>query len=112
MGSPHEHLWVPLPGLELYPHRICVCGAFWAPGGTRVGENSISISPTAAGDVVRWSGTQAAVQAGDLGMNTTSGRPSAFVGGSAQDLAVLSDITGGSSPLHDIWRLSLLHQGG
>lgn len=59
--------------------------------GVKFGENSIEMSPSGVGDVLRWSGTQAAVGAGDLGMNVGTGRPSAYVGGAAEALAILSE---------------------
>lgn len=46
-------------------------------------------------DVVRWSGSQPSVAAGDIGMDVATGRPAAFVGGVNSPLAVLSDIPGG-----------------
>lgn len=54
--------------------------------GVQFGENSITLSPSGVGDVVRWSATQAAAALGDLGMSTATGRPSAFIGGSARNL--------------------------
>lgn len=48
------------------------------------GKKSITIA-AANVDLIRWSATQAALAAGDIGMNTTTGRPSMFVGGSARD---------------------------
>lgn len=52
----------------------------------KAGLATITLSPSGIGDVVRWSGTQAAVGAGDLGMNQSTGRPSAFIGGSARNI--------------------------
>jgi hypothetical protein len=51
----------------------------------RAGRNSITLGPS-GNDLVRWSATQASTAAGDLGMNTTSGRPSEFVSSVAQDI--------------------------
>lgn len=53
---------------------------------------SIESSPSGVGDVQRWSSAQAALQALDLGM-ASSGRPSMFVGGAAQEAAHLGDVT-------------------
>lgn len=52
----------------------------------RFGENSISISPDIGGvkDLLRWSGTQAALAPGDLGMSTATGRPSFYYDGAAR----------------------------
>lgn len=50
------------------------------------GRNSISLSPSGVGDVIRWSSSQAPVAAGDLGMDPTTGRPQARIGGSTRDL--------------------------
>ena len=81
----HQHNFVPIK--RGYPQKICTCGAM------KIGANTITMSPGGT-DVVRWSATQAATAAGDVGMNTTSGRLSTFVGGGAADVAVLSDLSG------------------
>lgn len=57
----------------------------------KFGKNSITVDPGGV-DVIRWSGTQAAIAAGDIGMNVVSGRPQAFVGGINQSAAMLGDI--------------------
>lgn len=73
MGRRCTHLW-------LWPwqrSRRCIkCGVFES---LTVGQNSITLSPAGVGDVIRWSATKAAVAAGDLGMNQTSGKPSAYI---------------------------------
>lgn len=51
------------------------------------GENSITLSPAGIGDVVRWSGSVNAQASGDLGMNTTTGRPNFYDGSSTQTVA-------------------------
>lgn len=58
-----------------------------------VGEHSITLDPGGS-DVIRWSATTNAAQAGDVGMNTTTGRPSAFIGGAAQKLGSGLDVFG------------------
>lgn len=55
------------------------------------GKESITCSPAGVGDVVRWSATQLAVAAGDIGMDVATGRPSVFVGGVATPLATSTD---------------------
>jgi len=67
-----------------------VCGAF---KNVQIGSNTIEGAPDGL-DLFRWDGTQAALQAGDLGMNTSSGRISLYVDGSAQDVALLSEAGG------------------
>ncbi len=62
--------------------------------GVKFGENSITMSPSGVGDVVRWDGTQAAAALGDLGMNVTSGKPTAYVDGAARSLADVSEFGG------------------
>lgn len=57
----------------------------------KAGENTITLSPGGV-DVLRWSSTIAPVAAGDLGMNVTSGRPSAFVGAASEALALQSEV--------------------
>lgn len=52
-----------------------------------VGEHSISLSPAGVGDVARWSATKNSVAAGDLGMDTATGRPQAFIGSGNKALA-------------------------
>lgn len=56
--------------------------------GVSFGENSITMSPSGVGDVVRWSAAQAAADVRDLGMDA-NGRPSAYIGGAAR--AILGD---------------------
>jgi len=62
--------------------------------GVKFGEHSITCSPAGVGDVVRWSASQVAVAAGDLGMNVATGRPQAFVGGVNVTLATTTDTAG------------------
>lgn len=51
---------------------------------------SITLSPAGVGDVIRWLASKAAVALGDIGMDTTTGRPSAFVHGAAHALSLQS----------------------
>lgn len=80
----HVHKFTPLK--KGFPQKICVCGELRGISAIKVGKNTIDVGAAGAGDIIRWSGTQAALQAGDLGMNVTSGRPSAFIDGEAKDL--------------------------
>jgi hypothetical protein len=69
---------------------MCACG--YVEGiRTKVGQNTIDVGAGGAGDVIRWSGTQAALAAGDIGMSAltsedANGRPSAFVMSEARSL--------------------------
>lgn len=65
--------------------------------GVRFGENSIEMSPSGVGDVVRWSATKNAVAAGDLGMNTSTGRPSFFDGSTVRNVAHTDELGGGGT---------------
>jgi len=75
-----RHFW-------LWPWQRCkrciVCGAFQT---LQAGENTITSSPSAGFDVLRWSGSQNALQAGDLGMDTATGRPQAYIHSANRDL--------------------------
>lgn len=57
----------------------------------KFGDNTITVDPGGV-DVIRWSATQASVAAGDLGMNTVTGRPQAFVSGVNKSLATTTDV--------------------
>jgi hypothetical protein len=61
------------------------------------GERSITCSPAGVGDVIRWSASKPAIAAGDIGMDTATGRPAAFVGGVSAPLATSADVTAASS---------------
>jgi len=67
-----------------------------------VGAASITVSPAGVGDVIRWSATKAAIAAGDIGMDVTTGRLQMYVGGVTSAAAIASDITalGTSSTLN------------
>jgi len=52
----------------------------------QAGENTIESTPVLGHDVLRWSGSQNALQAGDLGMDVSNGRPQMFRGGTSRDL--------------------------
>lgn len=61
----------------------------------KVGKNTIDVGGAGAGDVIRWSGAQAALAAGDLAMDTVSGRPRAFIEGESKDLCHIDESEGG-----------------
>lgn len=67
------------------PIFVCVCGML------KVGKNTISMSP-AGSNVMRWSATQAALAAGDLGMDVATGEPQAFVGGSSKAILTTASL--------------------
>ena len=77
----HRHNWVRLG--NPFP-LACACGAMKVPG-LHTGRRSITLGPSGS-DLIRWSATQASTALGDLGMNTTSGRPSEFVSAAARDV--------------------------
>jgi hypothetical protein len=52
-----------------------------------VGKNSIRVGSSTGADLIRWTGSQAALAAGDIGMNITSGSPQAFIRGANVDMA-------------------------
>jgi hypothetical protein len=62
--------------------------------GVTFGERSIAISPNVGGikDILRWSAAQVALAAGDLGMDTATGRPQAFIGGATKSMADTSQV--------------------
>lgn len=94
---PHKHKLVFWK--KGYPLRMCKCG-YMDGIYPKIGKNSIDVGAAGAGDVIRWSATQAALQAGDLGMSASSaesanGRPSAFIQGDAHDLIAVEGVRGG-----------------
>lgn len=90
----HSHRWVPIKkGYEKC--LVCQCGAMHVRG-VQVGDNTITMSPSGVGDVIRWSATQNALALGDLGMNVTTGRPSVFVSGAARALIHTAEFVGGA----------------
>lgn len=79
-------------------HRARLRFASWFLRGVRVesmqfGENTIAFNPGGAGDIIRWSASQAAIAAGDIGMDTATGRPIVHDGTAARNLAALGDAT-------------------
>lgn len=94
---PHKHklaLWK-----RGFPLKLCKCG-FVSGVVPKVGQNTIDVGAAGAGDIIRWSATQAALAAGDLGMSaltsqSQNGRPSAFIESEAKDLVGLHGMLGG-----------------
>jgi len=84
-GPAREHVCRFVPIRRGYPQRICICGAM------RVGANTITLSPAGVGDVARWSASQAAVAAGDLAMNVSTGRARQFALGFSREMGSVVD---------------------
>lgn len=63
--------------------------------GVQFGQESISLSPVGAGDVIRWSGTQLSTALGDVGMDVSTGRLSMYVGGATRAVAHTGELGGG-----------------
>lgn len=99
MLATHKHKWVAIR--RGFPQRMCLCGAIKSRG-LVVGENTITLSPAGVGDVMRWSATKAPVAAGDIGMDVATGRPQAYVGGTAVDLATVNDTSPSENATIDV----------
>lgn len=89
----HTHKFTPLK--RGFPQKICACGTMAGISSIKVGKNTIDVGAAGAGDVIRWSGAQAALAAGDLAMDTVSGRPRAFIEGESRDLGHIDEGEGG-----------------
>jgi len=61
-------------------------------GFTRAAAGIINVSGSAPGAVLRFNASSTPLAAGDLGMSTSTGRPQAFIGGSAVALAHTGEI--------------------
>lgn len=87
LSRPHKHklsLW-----RRGFPLKLCKCGYIEGLR-PKVGQNTIDVGAAGAGDLARWSGSQAAIQAGDIGMSavttdTNNGRMSAFIESEAKN---------------------------
>jgi hypothetical protein len=87
-----DHVWVPIPGLEHFPQRLCECGAVKATGGVQAGDNTVTISPSADANRIDFSASSAATTAaGQIGMDVDSGYPKVFVNGENTLLAAAGD---------------------
>jgi hypothetical protein len=81
LSRPHKHklvLW-----RRGFPLKLCACGHVEGIR-TKVGQNTIDVGAAGVGDLIRWSGTQAALAAGDIGQSAltseaANGRMSAFI---------------------------------
>lgn len=61
-------------------------------GFTRAAAGIINVSGSAPGALFRFNAASSPLAAGDLGMNTTSGRPSAYIGGAVKEMAHTGEI--------------------
>jgi hypothetical protein len=61
-------------------------------GFIRGGAGIINVSGSAPGALFRFNATSTPLSAGDLGMNTTTGRPNSLIGGVPRELAHVSEI--------------------
>jgi hypothetical protein len=61
-------------------------------GFKRAGTGIIQVSGSAPGAVLRFNASSTSLSAGDFGMNTTTGRPNALIGGSVRELAHTAEI--------------------
>jgi len=94
---PHKHklsLW-----RKGFPLKLCKCG-FVSGVRPKVGANTIDVGAAGAGDIIRWSGSAAAIAAGDLGMSVLAsesgnGRPRAFIEAESKDLVGYHKFKGG-----------------
>lgn len=93
---PHKHklvLW-----RRGFPLKLCKCG-FVSGVNPKVGSNTIDVGAAGAGDITRWSGSAAAIAAGDIGMSALSsesgnGRLRAFVESESKDIAPFDSVIG------------------
>jgi hypothetical protein len=88
----HVHKFVPLR--KGFPQKICPCGEVRGVSSIKVGQNTIDVGAGGAGDVIRFTGSQAALAAGDLGMDNVSGRPRAFIEGEDRLMAHVDEVIG------------------
>jgi hypothetical protein len=61
-------------------------------GFSRAAAGIINVSGSAPGAIFRFNAVSTPLAAGDLGMNTTTGRPNALIGGSVRELAHTAEI--------------------
>lgn len=61
-------------------------------GFSRAAAGIINVSGSAPGALFRFNASSTPLSAGDLGMNTTTGRPNALIGGVARELAHVAEI--------------------
>lgn len=88
----HIHKFTPL--MRGFPQKICKCGELRGITSAKIGKNTIDVGGAGAGDVIRFSGSQAALQAGDLGMDNVSGRPRAFIEGEDRLMPHVDEVIG------------------
>jgi hypothetical protein len=92
--SKEDHVWVPIPGFERFPQRLCECGAIKAAGGILAGENTITLSPAANANRIDWSATGTTAALGQLGMSITTGRVQVFDPATSANVAIPTSIDG------------------
>jgi hypothetical protein len=88
----HTHKFVPLR--KGFPQKICTCGEVRGVSSLKVGQNTIDVGANGAGDVIRFTDSQVALAAGDLGMDNITGRPRAFIEGEDRLMAHVDEISG------------------
>lgn len=93
MNTPgHVHKFAPIK--KGFPQKICSCGEVRGVSSIKIGRNTIDVGAGGAGDVIRFTDSQAALAAGDLGMDNVSGRVRAFVEGEDRYLATVDEVLG------------------
>jgi len=70
-------------------------------GFTWAAKGILNVSGSAPGAILRFNATSTPLAAGDLGMNTSTGRPTAFIGGAARSLAHIDEVVVGPSSATD-----------
>lgn len=88
----HVHKFVPLK--KGFPQKICSCGEVRGVSSLKIGKNTIDVGAAGAGDVIRFTGSQAALAAGDLGMDNVSGRARAFIEGEDRLIPHVDEVLG------------------
>lgn len=96
----HVHEWLPLPGADVAAGiiRYCPCGTLKVKE-FRIGERTISMT---SANLLRWSATKTSTVITDVGMDTTTGRPSYYVGSVTQAGAHTGEL-GLASPRNGIY---------
>jgi hypothetical protein len=104
---PHKHdfkVWK-----RGFPLKLCKCG-FVTGIKPKIGQNTIDVGAAGAGDIIRWSGTQVALAAGDIGMSASSAEDA----NGRMDGVIMGDVRRISSRRWEPWtgvsRLILIQQ--
>jgi hypothetical protein len=93
-----QHVWEPIRGMEQYPQRICVCGAFWAPGGMQSGANTISFTSSGGSDYFQITGTAPTLAPNQFGIASSTGRRLGFCLGTAGAAVMTKGMRGIEEP--------------